>query len=778
MKKIIISLAAIAVFTMVSCKKEQPTGTGMGGNDIITAFTESKDTKTSLSGNDSEGYDVLWSKGDKIKIGDNIFTLIDGEGTTKGTFRGTLPKDGTYTAYYPETIKNGWPEDFMYSGNSISGSPMSSEVTVSDGKIDEPISFQNWGGILRLTLKGTATIREIQAWGEGHRYLKCGGGVELDITDGKVFYIPMPATTYTALSLHFYTIEGRDIIRQLKNGKELIIDRSGITDLSLSGIDSTVPQGILPGGFSVAEGGQVHFSKGNLRYTVDSGKWSFFDRQYDCGPSDYPEGHDKEISLFTWGYDSTKSIVPDGKNGDNVSISSGDLEKIQDWGAQIGSMGTWRTLTSAEWGYLFKTRADAGKKYGLATVCGIHGLIILPDTFNDPLKNQGGEAFKPKAAHWTDNIYTGGGDWESMEYEGAVFLPAAGLRDGNEIWDIGGYYWSSSVYPDNINNAGLIYFSDNVYFNEDNKGRQFGCSVRPVTGVYTVTFDLNGKPGTTPASIENLLYGSTVTKPASPSITGYVFAGWFKDPECTEQWNFNTELVTANITLYAGWADLISSRFTVNGSGKQVHFSRGNLWADSANTLHFENDQWYFNNSYSSDHISHFTWAESVSGAVGASGSGDHLFCDESHKVSVNGSIPVYYALSKDEWKYLFKMDTSDENARRMEHCNFTHSCNIDYCGKRGLVIYPDDYNGDKLDPDIEYTIETFPQDCVFLPGAGWRDGTTIYQVGYWNGFYWSSSADVQNRPYNVEFLTDKVCISEPGNKNSAFSIRLVADAI
>ena len=327
MKKIIISLAAIAVFTMVSCRKEQPIETGMGGNDIITAFTESKDTKTSLSGNDSEGYDVLWSKGDKIKIGDNIFTLIDGEGTTKGTFQGTLPKDGTYTAYYPETIKNGWPEDFMYSGNSISGSPMSSEVTVSDGKIDAPISFQNWGGILRLTLKGTATIREIQAWGEGHRYLKCGGGVELDITDGKVFYIPMPATTYTALSLHFYTIEGRDIIRQLKYGKELIIDRSGITDLSLSGIDSTVPQGILPGGFSVAEGRQVHFSKGNLRYTVDSGKWSFFDRQYDCGPSDYPEGHDKEISLFTWGYDSTKSIVPDGKNGDNVSITSGDLRK-------------------------------------------------------------------------------------------------------------------------------------------------------------------------------------------------------------------------------------------------------------------------------------------------------------------------------------------------------------------------------------------------------------------------------------------------------------------
>ena len=107
------------------------------GNDIITAYTESRLTKTSLSGNDSEGYEVKWSAGDQIAIGGNKFSLTEGENTTSGKFRGILPKeDGTYIACYPASY-NGtdWPSSQTYIEGNIIGSPMKDSVTISGGKV-------------------------------------------------------------------------------------------------------------------------------------------------------------------------------------------------------------------------------------------------------------------------------------------------------------------------------------------------------------------------------------------------------------------------------------------------------------------------------------------------------------------------------------------------------------------------------------------------------------------------------------------------------------------
>ena len=787
MKRILATMTTIAALTMVSCVKEQivEPGTGVAGNDVITAFTEENLTKTTLDGNDTEGYEVIWTEGDKFYIGENKFTLIDGEGTTKGTFQGTLPTDGTYSVSYNEGNGN-WPTFRIHSEDRIICGPMTATVTISDGKVSEPLKFRNEGGILRLTLKGTATVTEIIVYIGTKQYnFRCGGGVSLDNENGKVFYLPLPADTYGEPLLQFYTIDGLDIRKQMKYGKTLVIERSKITDISLSGINSTTPAGILSGKFSVAEGSQVHFSKGNLRYTVDSGKWSFFDRQYDCGPSDYEDGHDKEISLFTWGYNSTKSIIPDGSDSDNVSITPGDVLLLpQDWGSRIGETGTWRTLTSAEWKYLFKTRTDADKKYGLATVCGVKGLIILPDAFTDPMKNKGSEAFKPKVTRsWTSNVYTSGENWGAMEYAGAVFLPAAGYRQVADISQhaSAGYYWSSSSYHDKyVDDSNVIEFDEFGYFGLDHHGRNYGSSVRLVTGEYTVTFDLNGVSGTAPQSIKGILYGSHITKPInSPTSNKYAFTGWYKEPECTTPWDFTNDCVTANTTIYAGWTGgLISGKFSVAGN-KQVYFSMGNLWADGSNALHFESEQWGFNSKYESGHVSHFTWSDSANGACGTSGSGNHLFCDESHKVSVNGSSPIYRALSKDEWTYLLNLDG---NGRIMKLGMPTHTINVRYGNgtdmKTGIVIYPDNYIGEVLTPEQDYTEETFPEGCVFLPGAGWRNGNTVAFPGDNNGFYWSSSAQAGQpvKPYNLELTHTTVNISAPGSQNSGFTIRLVTN--
>lgn len=796
-------MAALTVaFTMASCNKEQLIESGdniNGGDCIITAYTEDNITKTSLSGDDSKGYDVVWSKGDKIKIGNNIFELTEGEGTTKGTFRGTIPEDGTYTACYPETYNGrNWPVNLTYTEDNITGSPMKADVTISGGKVTGPLSFKNAGGILRLTLKGNATVRDITFFGTNENInMTCGAGVQLNDTDGKVFRIAVPAGEFSEAGFEFYFNDGNSIKKRMKSGIALVIERCKITEASISGINATGPIGMLPGVFSVAADRQVRFSKGNLRYSVDSGTWSFFDRQYNCGPSDYEDGHDKEISLFTWGYNSTKSIIPDGTDGDNVSRTSGDLEQSEDWGSQIGDGYTWRTLTNAEWQYLLKNRTDANRKYSVATVCGMHGLIILPDIFIDPMKNGGSGAFVTHISRWTSNVYTGG-DWEAMEYAGAVFLPDAGLRDGMGIWNAGGHYWSSSVYPEPLY-ANIIYFNESNTFNLDHYRRGCGCSVRLVTSTnatytYTVSFDSNGKTASgMPASIKEIAYGAAIAKPSSiPTAGGYIFTGWFKDRNCTTLWDFDSDVVTKHTTLYAGWAEEpISGKFTVNSTGKQVYFSKGNLWTDGSNVLHFEDKQYGFNDKYESSHVSHFTWNISAAGAAGVYGSTGALFCDEAHKVSVGISGPLYYALSKDEWKYLFTGREDSESG---------YTVDITYGGVKGILIYPDNYNQWRLEPGT--VIETdadFPKGgCVFLPAAGWRSDKEVKHGGSMsNGFYRTSSATGNFKPYSLNFfcgtpdieeISDEsniillndpahgaVYISEAGSKHDALAIRLVA---
>lgn len=68
--------------------------------------------------------------------------------------------------------------------------------------------------------------------------------------------------------------------------------------------------------------------------------------------------------------------------------------------------------------------------------------------------------------------------------------------------------------------------------------------------LFTVTFNSNGGsdvPGQIRAN-------AAATKPADPTRSGYVFAGWYTDEACTEVYDFD-KIVTENITLYAKWAE-------------------------------------------------------------------------------------------------------------------------------------------------------------------------------------------------------------------------------
>lgn len=65
--------------------------------------------------------------------------------------------------------------------------------------------------------------------------------------------------------------------------------------------------------------------------------------------------------------------------------------------------------------------------------------------------------------------------------------------------------------------------------------------------------------------------GGYVTKPNAPQKDGYVFVGWFKEAACENLWNFNFETVLGDITLYAGWTDVLYQvTFDLQGHGDML----------------------------------------------------------------------------------------------------------------------------------------------------------------------------------------------------------------
>lgn len=68
---------------------------------------------------------------------------------------------------------------------------------------------------------------------------------------------------------------------------------------------------------------------------------------------------------------------------------------------------------------------------------------------------------------------------------------------------------------------------------------------------YIVTFDVQGH-GTAPV-MQTVDAGAHANEPSAPSESGWTFGGWFKEADCENEYNFASETVTKNITLYAKW---------------------------------------------------------------------------------------------------------------------------------------------------------------------------------------------------------------------------------
>jgi len=363
-----------------------------------------------------------------------------------------------------------------------------------------------------------------------------------------------------------------------------------------SSTQNTPPEGAINGLFSVSDTLQVYFSQGNLQYQANSETWRFAENQWDFVGTQNPNvgyaggtviGSDNSniaptysgwIDLFGWGTSgynhgavcyqpwSTSGNSEDYYAYGNSQYNLNDQTGQADWGYNSISNGgnhinQWRTLTQQEWDYVFNIRTtDSGIRYVKANVNDVNGVILFPDNWSNITYFW--NSINTSEASYISNIISSS-QWTIFEDAGAVFLPAAGYRNGTSVSNLGNYgiYWSASCHDNN--NVFVVVF-DNGYFGASlNSARFSGRSIRLVYSAQTVTsYSIEATPnpaegGTvTGAGIYEESQTCTLTATANE---GYAFVKWMENnEEVSTDFIYSFE-VTSDRTLVANFEEVVST---------------------------------------------------------------------------------------------------------------------------------------------------------------------------------------------------------------------------
>ncbi len=459
----LLSLMALTGITMLSSCSKEDVGDGTQFRATMEGCA-ARDGKTTLS-----GMSLNWVSGDQVAIygtaGCGIYTATPQSPATVALFDnvGGTTGDGPFRAFYPSTLTTDGvsitlPAAQTYVENSINEFPMYAESATNQ------LAFKNLCGVLKLHLtKANTNISSISVTANAEicgdftvsyvndvPYLSYAGNGSKTVTmacttaqaidNGRDFYIALPAID-TLKSITLTTDDGRYCTKTVKSNVCIGVQRSEMTTIVFLDNDmdfvEPLPEGALPGLFSVSATQQVRFSKGNLQYQASTDTWRFASNQYDYvgyTNSNISASYSGWIDLFGWGT---------GNNPTLASNNNADYSTFVDWGSNAISNGgnqpnTWRTLSRDEWTYLINGRPSAVQKRGQGYIANTYGLILIPD-YNWVVPN--GLTFSTSS----QNNYTTS-QWTEMENAGAIFLPSAGSRYGNwvEACNTYGDYWSST----------------------------------------------------------------------------------------------------------------------------------------------------------------------------------------------------------------------------------------------------------------------------------------------------------------------------------------------
>lgn len=310
----------------------------------------------------------------------------------------------------------------------------------------------------------------------------------------------------------------------------------------------------------------------------------------------------------------------------------------------------------------------------------------------------------------------------------------------------------------------------------------------------------------------------TISLDAVEGTTHYTFEKAEVEMDNGKYYEINVKMAEAAPSLPAG---ALSGQFSVSGT-KKVYFSQGNLQAvcNSADgdgstqetwTWQFATHQWdYFGDEAANTSIN-------GNGSVSAAGTVDH-FCwstnDTYYGIHNNNTSSFYTGnyvewgtnigddwrtLTMDEWTWVLGPKSSPEpgaNCRTSSTIGGTENARwlkATVHSVKGLIIFPDVFTWDATSMgDAPTTCNTQNDNfthtltnaqwtalesagCVFLPTAGYRNGTT---VNFFNaGYYWSSSTPTNSQyAYNVYISSDSTSPASSSYRRVGCAVRLVHD--
>ena len=501
----LVTLSTLLIFT--SCNKEE------AGDSQFTATMESC---TDIQGKTVlNGTNLNWVSGDQIAIygtgGNGIYSATPQTPATTAAFTRVSGNSvsAPCRAYYPATLTTDGmnitlPATQTYVAGSMQEFPMYAESNTNT------LAFRNLCGALKLHLtKANTSISSIAVttatpingtftvnYNNGDPVLTPVSSSATSVTgttivltcataqaidNGADFFIYLPAGNYTGLEI---AITDDNNVTCTKTASVTIpVTRSQYTTISLGENDlsfvNSLPQGALPGLFTINDDGdQVRFSMGNLQYQPSTTTWRFAENQWDYVGEDNSNigstTYSGWIDFFGWGT---------GNNPTLTSTNNAEYGTFVDWGTNAISNGgnsanQWRTLTRTEWQYLLNNH-----QYGTGNINGVHGLILLPDSWTLPSGCSFTAGLASDNGDWTHNSYTLG-QWADLEAAGAVFLPAAGSKSNWGVNWVGnyGFYWSATPYDYIEDNAFYMSFRSNdltIWMNVTTN-KFYGYSVRLV----------------------------------------------------------------------------------------------------------------------------------------------------------------------------------------------------------------------------------------------------------------------------------------------------------
>jgi len=294
-----------------------------------------------------------------------------------------------------------------------------------------------------------------------------------------------------------------------------------------------------------------------------------------------------------------------------------------------------------------------------------------------------------------------------------------------------------------------------------------------------------------------VISGSTIDAPEEPTRANYIFIGWFTDNGTfAKRWDFATQTVTADITLYGKWVLIFTVTFDSNG-GSAVEpetVTEGSMATRPALPIKFDFGfaGWYTDNTTFADKWDFATrkvasditlyakwvdfyeivgvrWAEyNVNAfrtfATNPEDSGMFYQWNRSTAWPATGDVVGWDATNAtgDSWESAndpcpagWRLPTQEEQATLLDTDNVIN----EWTSLNSV-------NGHRFTDKVSGA-------SIFFPAAGSRSGIdgTHYNVSI-NGFYWSSSQLSAIAAFSLNFTNGT--ISRGHYRYSGFSVRCV----